>query len=288
MEAKKLMQVSEHLWIVPPQWKYVEPTVGFVLTNDGVVVIDTGNSPEHGRRALDALRTITDQPIKYVINTHRHWDHTFGNQIFEAPIIAHDYCKAKVLDNMKDDWADDQVYNWVTGFIMQYVKSLSAERFKGIRVVLPQISFTGTLQLEVGQVKLDLYYSGGGHTRDSIVVHLPQDSVLFLSDCIYPNPEGKVFKLAALFPKLSKLKAETYVTGHELPYDKEKWQLRAAYFSNLIEAVQQQHRKKNSIEKIMSYPIDERFKKVSGFNEKSHRDLIGRLLGELKKQKRKN
>jgi glyoxylase-like metal-dependent hydrolase (beta-lactamase superfamily II) len=284
MEAKKIMQVSDHLWIVPPQWKYVEPTLGFVLTDAGVVVIDTGNSPEHGRRALEALRTISDQPIKYVINTHRHWDHTFGNQIFDAPIIAHDYCKAKVLDNMKDDWADDQVYNWVTGFIMQYVKSLSAERFKGIRIVLPQISFTGTFQLELGRVKLDLYYAGGGHTKDSIVVHLPQEKTLFLSDCIYPNPEGKVLKLAALFPKLNKLKAETYVPGHELPYNKEKWELRSDYFRELIDAVKAKKSKNNSLEKILEYPLDEHFKSVSGFSEKSHRELIGRVYNELKKE----
>ncbi|MBI1742062.1 MBL fold metallo-hydrolase [Candidatus Acetothermia bacterium] len=284
MEAKKIMQVSEHIWIVPPQWKYVEPTIGFIISNEGVVVIDTGNSPEHGRRALAALRTVTDQPIKYVINTHRHWDHTFGNQIFAAPIIAHTYCKDKMISNMKDDWADDQVYTWVTGFVLQHVKTLGVERFEGVRVVLPQISFSGTMRLDIGKIPLDLYYAGSGHTRDSIVVHLPSESALFLSDCVYPNPEGKIHKLAMLFPKLSQLSADTYIPGHELPYGKEKWALRADYYRELIESVKRLRRQHAAREKILEYPLDRRFKSVSGLNEKSHREMISRVLGEIRKK----
>jgi cyclase len=281
METPKIMQVSDHVWIVPPRWKFVEPTIGFVLTDQGVVVIDTGNSPEHGRRALKALGTITDQPLSYVINTHRHWDHTFGNQIFPAPVIAHAYCKEKMLANMQDDWANGQVYHWVTSWVLKHVKTLRAEQFEGIRVVLPQIAFSGTLQLHVGQMELLLHYAGGGHTRDSIVVHVPSEAVLFLSDSVYPNPEGKILKLASLFPKLSRLKADTYIAGHEMPFGPESWERRARYYRELVATVTRLARQRTSREQILEYTLDPQFQGLSGLNEKTHRQMVGRVLDEV-------
>ncbi len=62
---------------------------GFVVTERGVVVIDTLNSPGAGRKLAAEIDARTQGPIAFVINTHHHYDHVFGNQAFDAPVVAH-------------------------------------------------------------------------------------------------------------------------------------------------------------------------------------------------------
>nr|BAL60093.1 metallo-beta-lactamase family protein [Candidatus Acetothermum autotrophicum] len=278
---RKLLQVSERVWIVPPQWKYVEPTIGFVLTDEGVVAIDSGNSPDHARRALAALRAVTDLPITYLINTHRHWDHTFGNQIFAAPVIAHALTKRKMLANMRDDWSPEQLMNWVSGWVLKMVPTLQLEQFAGLRVVLPQITFTGRLELSVGKTVVRLLYAGGGHTRDSIIVHLPREQLVFLSDALYPNPEGKITTLAALFAKIERLGAEKFIPGHELPYDREKFALRAEYYRALVQTARALRRRKDGMKRLARMSLDPRYAQINGLTEQRHRQLLEQAWHEL-------
>lgn len=282
---RKLLQVSERVWIVPPQWKYVEPTIGFVLTDEGVVVIDAGNSPDHARRALTALRHLTDLPIRYVINTHRHWDHTFGNQIFAAPVIAHEFTKQKMLANMRDDWAPEQIMNWVAGWVIKMVPTLKLKQFEGLRLALPQITFTGRLALSLGGTVLRLLYAGGGHTRDSIIVHLPCEQLIFLSDALYPNPEGKITKIAGLFSKIARLPAEKFIAGHEMPYDREKFMLGREYYQNLWEVARRLQQRKGALAEIAQSTIQSRFVSINGLDEQRHRELLERAWRELTSQR---
>ncbi|MCS7274167.1 MAG: MBL fold metallo-hydrolase [Candidatus Bipolaricaulota bacterium] len=284
---KKLFQVSERVWIVPPQWKYVEPTIGFVLTSEGVIAIDAGNSPDHARRARDALRTLTDSPIKYLINTHRHWDHTFGNQIFEAPVIAHALTKRKMLANLRDDWSAERLMSWVSSWVLKRVPTLRLEQFEGLSLVLPQITFTGQLELAVGETVVRLLYAGGGHTRDSIVVHLPREKILFLSDALYPNPEGKITRLAELCEKIERLDAERFVPGHEMPYDREKLTLRREYYQQLVKTAKRLGARKTVPQEILRAKLDPRFAALNGLNEERHREFLERAWRELTAPKTK-
>lgn len=284
---RKLLQVSERVWIVPPQWKYVEPTIGFVLTDEGIVVIDSGNSPDHARRALDALRNITDLPINYVINTHRHWDHTFGNQLFAAPVIAHEFTKRKMLANLRDDWSTEQIMNWVSGWVLKTVPTLRLEQFDGLKLVLPQITFTGRLELSLGGTVLRLLYAGGGHTRDSIIVHLPREKLLFLSDALYPNPEGKITKVAQLFEKIERLGAEKFVPGHEMPYNREKFTLLKEYYQQLVRTAERLRSRKRLPPQIAQAQLAPRFAHLNGLNPERHRELLAQAWRELTAQNAK-
>ncbi len=73
---------------------------GFVVTGDGVVVIDSGPSPKAG------------EPIAYVINTHFHSSHTFGNQAFQVPVIGHSLCRSQMLRASEEEWHPREVARW--------------------------------------------------------------------------------------------------------------------------------------------------------------------------------
>lgn len=248
--VRKARQISERVWIVPHDRKHVEPTIGFVVTDVSVVVIDGGNSPEHGRRVLKAIREITDLPIRYVIATHRHFDHSFGNQVYEAPIIAHTLCRKKLVSNIRTDWSPEKIRTWIDSWLLARIPTLKFEQFEGVKIVLPEITFAKNLQLELGDTLLRLIYLGGGHTHDSIGVHLPNEKVLFLSDALYPNPEGTVHKLVGLFDRIAQLDVETFIAGHEMPFKRENFALRHEYFRTLLDEVTKLHRRRASKETI--------------------------------------
>jgi len=226
---REVVQLRERVWIYPPSKKDLEPTIGWVSTGEGVVVIDSGNSPEHGQRVLRAIRQTTSEPIRYVINTHRHWDHTFGNQAFQAfnaPIIAHALCRRKMEQNAQNDWAPDKILSWVESWVVPRVPSLDRSQFEGLKLVLPEITFKGTLRLTLGKTCFELIYMGEAHSYDSIGVHLPDEHLLFLADALYFRssqvPPERVRRLLA---KIDGLGVETFVAGHQLPYDQKQLKL---------------------------------------------------------------
>lgn len=216
------VQIRERIWIYPPDKEHLEPTIGWVSTDEGVVVIDSGNSPEHGQRALRAIRATTSEPIRYLINTHRHWDHTFGNQAFHAPIIAHTLCRRKMEQNARDDWAPDQILAWVESWVLPRVPTLQRSQFEGLRLVLPQITFKGALILTLGRTRFELIYMGEAHSRDSIGVHLPQERLLFVADALYSmSGHAATERIRRLLDRIHALGVETLVAGHERPYSLE-------------------------------------------------------------------
>jgi len=279
--ARKPRQICKHVWIVPHDWEHVEPTIGFVVTDGGVVVIDGGNSPDHGRRVLKAIREITYRPIRYVIATHRHFDHSFGNQVYQAPIIAHALCRKKLESNIRTDWGTEKIQNWINSWLLPRIPTLKSEQFEGIKIVLPEITFAKNLQLELGDTLLKLIYLGGGHTHDSIGAYLPNEKVLFLSDALYPNPEGTIHKLVQLFDRIAKLDVETFIAGHEMPFKRESFTLRHEYFRTLLDAVTKLHRQRASKEAILSHPLNPKFQKLKVLSPSNHRQLLEKLYQEL-------
>jgi glyoxylase-like metal-dependent hydrolase (beta-lactamase superfamily II) len=155
---------------------------GIVATDRGVVVVDTLNSPGAGRDLAAASKAHAQGPIAFVINTHHHYDHIFGNQAFDAPTVAH--CElsrllssaierdlmplvvaARLSEHPEDRWLVDE-----------------------LEVVYPQISFEQRLVLDLAPRRMVLDHMGG-HTPDSCIVDLPDEGVLFAGDLVF---EGRV------------------------------------------------------------------------------------------------
>jgi cyclase len=144
--------------------------VGFVVTDEGVILINTPLSPVDARHWREKIAAVTDREVIYIINTDYHPECVVGNHIFEAPVIAHELAWKKMKsygDSFRRQVANE----------FEDEPGVAAELGK-LPVIVPQISFTDNLDLHKGDKVLKLIHVGA-HTPASILVSIPEEGVLF-------------------------------------------------------------------------------------------------------------
>ena len=180
---------------------------GFIVGNDYVVVVDSLATVGLTQRFKDEIRKITDKPIRYLINTHHHGDHTYGNHVFAgASIISHNYCRHEAIEAGIMD----------PGLLNTIFPEFD---FRGIAVTPADITFDKQLTLHVDEREIQLLHLGPGHTIGDIIVYLPKDGVIFAGDLIflYSTPSGMEGSFVGWISDLdvmAKLAAQIYVPGH--------------------------------------------------------------------------
>ncbi|MFC1927246.1 MBL fold metallo-hydrolase [Chloroflexota bacterium] len=180
---------------------------GFIVGKDHVVVVDSLATVGLTQRFRDEIKKITDKPIRYLINTHHHGDHTYGNHVFAgAIIISHDYCRREVKgERMMDP-------NLLNTIFPEF-------DFRGIAATPANITFDRQLTLHVDGREVRLLHFGPGHTTDDVIVYLPEEGIIFAGDFIflYSTPLGMEGSFAGWLKNLdamAKLNARVYVPGH--------------------------------------------------------------------------
>lgn len=283
----RAQQLAEDIWIYLPQWQRLEPTVGLILTSEGWVVVDSGNSPAHARRVEEAMQRIREVPVRYVINTHRHFDHVFGNQVFDAPVIASQRCRQRFRANLEDDWAPHRVQSWLRDEMLSHTSVLTAEDFDGLVPVPPSVSFLASLTLDVGETELQVFPSHGAHCDDHISVFLPKQRILFVGDTFYfHDSEGEITRWLELLDELVRREADTVVPGHEAPYDRVTFELLRAYGHDLFERLISAVRTGIPEGEAVDLPLAKRYEAVDFLNRRTHRQLATAIYRELSRQSR--
>lgn len=148
---------------------------GFVIGDDGVAVIDTGGSRQVGEKLLKAIRERTDLPIKYVISTHMHPDHVFGNAAFEAEkpaFVGHHKLPRALAARAERYLAINE-------------ELLGKEAFEGTRIIPPETLVEDELVLDLGGRKLVLTAHKTAHTDNDVTVFDPKTGTLFLGDLLF-------------------------------------------------------------------------------------------------------
>lgn len=182
---------------------YAQVTAGAVIGPNWAVVIDTLALPEETLAIRDFIEQELNVPVRYVINTHSHADHSWGNCFFPgATIIGHTLCR-QYLDTTGRASLEEVRKNNLT--------------FRNVKIVLPQLTFDeGNLNLRVGKKTLTLF-SLPGHSADNVAILVEEDRVLFAGDAAMPLPyivDGDIDELVASLKKVAKMGLENVVQGH--------------------------------------------------------------------------
>ena len=181
---------------------YVQVTAGVIVTEAGVIVIDTLLYPEETKQIRRFIDERLQKPVRYVINTHHHADHTTGTCFFpEAEVVAHRLCR-EILDTRGRE-------------SLAHSKRSSPE-MADIELVLPEIVFDESLTLRTGDKTLHLQHMPG-HSVDCIGVWVEEDNVLFAADTVMPVPyfvDGSYEDFLATLKSLDGREYEAIVQGH--------------------------------------------------------------------------
>ena len=181
---------------------------GFVVGGEAVAVIDTGGSARFGEDLRASVRAATDRPIRYVVNTHMHPDHVFGNAAFEAdkPAFIGHHKLGRALAARADR------------YLALNRELMGEEAFAGTRIVLPTMNVNVRTELDLGGRTLVLEAHPTAHTDNDLTVHDTATSTLFLGDLLFvdhvPTLDGSIRGWLALIPELRRHPAARAVPGH--------------------------------------------------------------------------
>jgi glyoxylase-like metal-dependent hydrolase (beta-lactamase superfamily II) len=183
---------------------------GIVIGRDGILVIDTLVSAREAQRFIKDIRAVSDKPIRYVVNTHYHLDHAFGNDAFAklgAIVIAH----ANDRQNMRK--SGEAALKGAGDF------GLSEADMAGTVLAYPVIGFTDRMEIDLGDQLVELLYPGPSHTDGSLLVFLPDKKLLFAGDALFTGyhpflAEGNLDEWLKTLDFIAALEADRIVPGH--------------------------------------------------------------------------
>ena len=221
---------------------------GIVLTQEGVVLIDSGHNPTDSRALLATVKKLTPLPIRFLIDTEPHADHTTGHFVFSPPavIVAHE----GATDSMK------AAYNPKRNEKLMAESAEMRAAFEGFRFVLPHIEYRQKMTLNVGERTFELFYLKNVHSESDTAIWLPKERVLFSASGIVVNqfnilrPFVTIPDILAAAKMMKGLNPEFVIPGHGIPGTVKIFDDTEKYYALLLERVGKMAKEGKSLDEI--------------------------------------
>ena len=239
-----LFEIKDGIYVaVAKKGKGALGNAGFVDLGDSTIVFDTFLTPQAARDLRKAAELYTNHKVSYVVNSHYHFDHVLGNQIFsDVPIISTQETRRLIQKEM--DFSDlEQIRTEIQQSLTELqaeidkqnttlmIESLSNQMAEvqmlyntigDIQPILPTLTFEKSLEISGSKRSVELLCYGRGHTNSDVFLYLPEEKTVFAGDLVLNNTHpwighGHPQQWKIILNQISSLKADIIVPGHGIP-----------------------------------------------------------------------
>ena len=265
----EIEKIADGVWaaVAAPAYK-VNCNTAIIEIDDGVMIVDTHSKPSAARVIVERLRDLTPKPVRYVVNTHFHWDHWHGNEVYPraypgAEIVTNAITREamvrKGLKRIQDHVR--QVPAELTRLEGELAAATSPEQrgrlqadlelaeaylaeVRALRPALPTMAFERTMKLYRRDREIHLLYLGRAHTEGDVFVYLPREKVVVTGDAVIGwTPymgDGYPEDWVSTIDRLAELDFDTLVMGHGYPAGREWLRTFRAYIHDMVESVREE------------------------------------------------
>jgi len=255
-----------HVAVAAPAYK-VNCNTAVIEDGDGVMVVDTHSKPSAARVIVEHLRTVTARPVRYVVNTHFHWDHWHGNEVYPAAypgaeIVSNQITREAMvrkglkrigdhvrtvpaeIDRLRADLAaaapgDRPRLEADLRLAQAYLAEVQA-----LRPALPTIAFEQTMTLYRRDREIHLLHLGRAHTAGDVFAYLPKEKVVITGDAVIGwvpfMGDGHPDEWAGTLDRLAQLDFTRIIMGHGEVVGRDWLRTFRGYVADMVEAVRQE------------------------------------------------
>ncbi|MDQ0483677.1 MBL fold metallo-hydrolase [Guptibacillus hwajinpoensis] len=229
---QQIKKIGERFWYQTPVSETDRPILGMVVGDKQTLMIDAGNSEAHANYFLEELKKRKVPEPKLLVLTHWHWDHIFGLSTLDVVSISSHETKQEMEKLVHLGWSDRELDERVRqGTEIEFCATAIKKEFvdhREITIARPDITFEGNMEIDLGGVTCQLHQVGGDHAKDSTVIYIKEEKILFLGDCFYPDifsPKTNytVNTTLTLLDKLEMFDAEWFILSHGSAISKEEF-----------------------------------------------------------------
>jgi cyclase len=249
--------------IAKPAYK-VNCNAAIILFDDSVLVVDTHSKPSAARALIEQIKKVTDKPVRYVVNTHFHWDHYQGNQAYPSswpagveiisseatrlnieqrgiPRVKHEITTMpQEIEKLRSDLAaatDPKQKDELRRNLSQ-AEDYFAE-LKSMQVTLPTLTFDHSLILHRKSRTVEMFWLGNAHTNGDVFVYLPKEKILVTGDALHGwtpfMADSYPYEWITTLDNAEKLEFDQVLGGHgDVMHGREKFELWKQYFRDLL------------------------------------------------------
>ncbi len=208
LAAPRVEELSDGIFAyIQPDGSWCINNTGFLVGSDAVVSVDAASTERRTRAYLEAIASVTDAPVRTLVNTHSHLDHTNGNCLFGpgVTIVGHEACRADIL---------------AAPVVSSGRGPFPGVEWGAIEKAPPTLTFTDAVTLWVDDLRCELRYVGTpAHTTNDVLVWLPERRVLFAGDLIFNggtpfNVAGSISGAKQVLGDIRALEPAVIVPGH--------------------------------------------------------------------------
>ncbi|GLV28347.1 hypothetical protein TomTYG75_08700 [Sphingobium sp. TomTYG75] len=206
-KSHHVQKIAEDIYLFEPAEAHINSNTLVIVNRDDVLIVDSHNDPRSARQLVADIKTVTSKPIRYVINTHFHFDHVGGNEVFSnAEIIGSVFTHHQLSNNsfkgrtaqifygpngMMQKWADDLKKSTETesdpikkAKLQQSLAEITASNLSVTNEVEtpPTIAVKDKLTLYRGGREIQIIFPGRGHTAGDLLIFLPKEGVVVTGD----------------------------------------------------------------------------------------------------------